>query len=173
MTVRDGEKGPLEVEILARRVESKVERRVVGFEETLVVIRYTDGNVLKQDYYLSDARRVVPLSEFARVAKAEHRIEECLKRSKSEAGLGEYQVRNWRGWHHHVALSMIATWFLVVEARRGKKGGAGVDGAAGANGAGVDHAPGQRVRCPGPCGAGADESAGAKRVGAVLPVQVT
>ena len=65
----------------------------------------SDGNVLKQDYYLSDARRVVPLSEFARVAKAEHRIEECLKRSKSEAGLGEYQVRNWRGWHHHVAVS--------------------------------------------------------------------
>jgi SRSO17 transposase len=86
----------------------------------LVVVRFVDGGVLKHDYHLSNAAPGTPLAEFARVAKASHRIEECLKRSKGEAGLGEYQVRNWRGWHHHMALSLIATWFLVVEARRGK-----------------------------------------------------
>src|SRR5262249_44581388 len=138
LTVRGGEKGPLEVEIVARRVESKIDRRVIGFEETLVVIRYTDGDGLKHDYHLSNAAPHTPLAEFARVAKAAHRIEECLKRSKSEAGLGEYQVRNWRGWHHHMALSLIATWFLVVEARRGKKDGPGANGAAGADGPGAD-----------------------------------
>lgn len=173
LTVRDGEKGPLEVEILARRVESKIDRRVVGFEETLVVIRYRDGGVLKHDYYLSNAPRETPLSEFARVAKAAHRVEECFKRSKSEAGLGEYQVRNWRGWHHHVALSLIATWFLVIEGRRGKKGGACVDATAGADGVGAHLAPSQRVRCAGPCGAGTDAPPGAERVGAVSPVQGT
>ena len=36
-------------------------------------------------------------AEFARVAKAEHRIEECLERAKSEAGLADYQVRTWEG----------------------------------------------------------------------------
>jgi SRSO17 transposase len=121
LTVRDGAKGPLEVEVVARRVESKVDRRAVGFEEMLVVLRYRDGGVLKHDYHLSNAAPETPLSEFARVAKASHRIEECLKRSKSEAGLGEYQVRNWRGWHHRLALPLIATWFLVEESRRGKK----------------------------------------------------
>ena len=35
------------------------------------------------------------------MAKAEHRIEECLQRAKSEAGLGDYEVRHWKGWHHH------------------------------------------------------------------------
>jgi len=173
VTVRDGEKGPLEVEILACRVDSKIDRRVVVFEETLVVIRYTDSGMLKHDYYLSNAPRETPLSEFARVAKAAHRVEECLKRSKSEAGLGEYQVRNWRGWHHHVALSLIATWFLVIEARRGKKGGAGIDTAAGADGTGAHPAPSQRVRCTGACGAGEDAAPGAERVGAVSPVQGT
>jgi len=173
LTVRDGEKGPLGVEIVARRVESKVDRRVVGFEETLVVVRYKDGDVLKHDYHLSNAAAGTPLVEFARVAKAEHRIEECLKRSKSEAGLGEYQVRNWRGWHHHMALSLLATWFLVVEARRGKKGGPGADRAAGADGPGTDPAPGQPVRFAEPGGAGADAPAGEERVGAVPPVQST
>jgi SRSO17 transposase len=173
LTVRGGERGPLEVEAVARRVESKVDRRVVGFEETLVVVRYTDGGVLKHDYHLSNAAPETPLAEFARVAKAAHRVEECLRRSKGEAGLGEYQVRNWRGWHHHMALSLIATWFLVVEARRGKKGGPGVDGAAGADGPGADPAPGQRLRRAGPCGRRADAPVGAERVGAVLPLQGT
>jgi SRSO17 transposase len=171
LTVCDGEKGPLEVAVLCRRVESKVDRRVVGFEETLVVVRYEDGGVLKHDYHLSNAPRDTPLATFARVAKAAHRIEECLKRSKSEAGLGEYQVRNWRGWHHHMALSLIATWFLVVEARRGKKGGPGADGAAGADGPGADPAPGQPLRYAGPSGERTDAAAGAERVGAVLPLQ--
>jgi SRSO17 transposase len=173
LTVRDGEKGPLEVEAVARRVESKIDRRVVGFEETLVVVRYTDGGMLKHDYHLSNAASGTPLVEFARVAKAEHRIEECLKRSKSEAGLAEYQVRNWRGWHHHMALSLIATWFLVVEARRGKKDGPGADGAPGTDGPGADPAPGQRLRRAAPSGAGADAPAGAERVGTVLPLQST
>lgn len=145
LKVRDGEKGSLEVAIVARRVESRIDRRVVGFEETLVVVRYEDGGVLKHDYHLSNAAPDTPLPEFARVAKAEHRVEECLKRSKSEAGLGQYQVRNWRGWHHHMALSLIATWFLVLEARRGKKGNASVEPAASACGAGSDPTPSQQV----------------------------
>jgi hypothetical protein len=127
----------------------------------------------KPQYHLSNAAPGTPLVEFARVAKASHWIEECLKRSKSEAGLGEYQVRHWRGWHHHMALSLIATWFLMVEAHRGKKGGPGADGAAGADGPGADPAPGQPLRLAEPCDAGADAPAGAERVGAVLPLQGT
>lgn len=173
LTVRDGEKGPLEVEIVARRVESRIDRRVVGFEETLVVVRYLDGKVLKHDYHLSNARIETPLAEFARVAKAEHRIEECLKRSKSEAGLGDYQVRNWRGWHHHMTLSLIATWFLVEESRRGKKSGAGADAAASAERPGADPAPGLRLRYTASRGSRADAASGAQRVGAVLPLQIT
>jgi SRSO17 transposase len=173
LAVRDGEKGPLEVEILARRVESKVDRRAVGFEETLVVIRYADGGALKHDYHLSNAPRETPLAEFARVSKAARRIEECLRRSKGEAGLGEYQVRNWRGWHHHMALSLVATWFLVVEARRGKKDDPGADRAAGSHGARADPAPGEPLRRTGPCGEGEDTAACAERVGAVLPLQGT
>jgi SRSO17 transposase len=52
----------------------------------------------------------------ARVTRAAHRVEECLKRAKGEAGLADYQVRTWAGWHHHQALSLIATWFLAGEA---------------------------------------------------------
>ena len=57
-------------------------------------------------------------------------IEQCLQRAKGEAGLADYEVRTWRGWYHHQALALVATWFLAGEARRGKKMDAGVDGSA-------------------------------------------
>ena len=85
-------------------------------------IRYLEesGDV-KHDYYLSNASAKTSLKEFARVSKEAHRIEESIKRGKSEAGLADYQVRNWLGWHHHQVLSLIAVWFLVLEALRGEK----------------------------------------------------
>lgn len=122
--VRDGEKGPLIVEIVKRRVVGRAPKGKVGHDEVLVVIRYRDRDqrqIVKTDYHLSNSPAQTPLSEFARAAKAEHRIEECLQRSKSEAGLADYEVRHWNGWHHHQTLSLLATWFLVIETRRGKK----------------------------------------------------
>ncbi len=122
--VRDGAKGPLVVEATKCRVVARTDKQQEGHEEVLVVIRYRDRDdrrVIKTDYYLSNASPETPLPEFARVAKAEHRIEECIQRAKSEAGLADYEVRNWKGWHHHQVLSLIATWFLVTETRRGKK----------------------------------------------------
>ncbi len=120
--VRDGEKGPLLIEIVKCRVRARTDRTRAGADETLVVIRCSDecGSV-KHDYYLSNAAVETELSEFARVAKAEHRIEECIERGKSETGLADYEVRSWPGWYHHQTLSLIAAWFILSETRRGKK----------------------------------------------------
>jgi len=120
--VRDGEKGPLEVEVATCRVQTKIAQRVMKYEETLVIVRCLDEEgATKYDFYFSNAPRHTPAKEFARVALSAHRIEEAIKRGKSEVGLSHYEVRNWRGWHHHQTLSLIATWFLVCESHRGKK----------------------------------------------------
>ena len=122
INVRDGARGPLVVEAVKVRVQAKTDRRRNGPEEIMLILRekLSDGT-MKHDYYLSNALPETALSEFARVAKAEHRIEECLGRAKSDAGLAQYQVRNWIGWHHHQTLSLLATWFLTQEDRWGKK----------------------------------------------------
>ena len=119
--VRPGEKGPLVVEAAKARVQTKLGRRN-GPEETLVVFRERQGKeTIKHDYCVSCAPFDTPLREFARVLGAEHRVEECLRRAKGEAGLAQYQVRTWVGWHHHQALTLLATWFLTQEKRRGEK----------------------------------------------------
>jgi hypothetical protein len=35
--------------------------------------------------------------------------------------MDEYQVRTWEGWHHHMALSLLAVWFLIGETHRGQQ----------------------------------------------------
>jgi SRSO17 transposase len=121
--VRAGDKGPLVVEAVKARVQTKLGRRN-GPEETMVVFRERQGDqTLKHDYCLSNAPFDTPLREFARVLGAEHRIEECLRRAKGEAGLAQYQVRTWVGWHHHQTLTLLATWFLTQEKQRGEKSG--------------------------------------------------
>src|SRR6516225_11263597 len=130
--VRDGEKGPVVVQAAWTLVQARTEGRVSDVAELLVAFRERQGDgSWKHDYLLSNAPVGTPVAEFARVFKAQHRVEECLKRAKGEAGLADYQVRTWAGWHHHQALSLLATWFLTQETRRGKKIHAGVDGAAG------------------------------------------
>lgn len=122
INVRDGEKGPLMIEAVKTRVRARTETGGTGPDEVLFVTRERQSdNTYKFDYYLSNAELDVPLGEFARVAKAEHRVEECFERAKSDAGLGDYQVRNWMAWHHHQTLSLLAAWFLNKETRRGKK----------------------------------------------------
>ena len=144
--VGDGERGPRFVELIGTRVLARTDRGRIGPEELLVVIRYVEEDgTAKQDYYLSNASAETPPGVLARVAKAEHQVEHSLQRGKGEAGLAEYQVRTWSGWHHHQALSLIAAWFLVEEARRGKKDGPGVDRAAGARRVGVAAPRGLRL----------------------------
>lgn len=135
LVVRAGEMGPLEVQALRIPVQAKDEQKI-GPVETFLVIR-TVGSDPEYWFYLSDADASVALTELVRVAKARHLVEECLERAKGEAGLAHYEVRSWVGWHHHMTLSLLATWFLTLQQRRVGGKNAGSDRAA--DGVGVSH----------------------------------
>jgi SRSO17 transposase len=116
LTVRDGERGPLRVDAMMVRVRSKQERRI-GPEERLVVMRTVEAKP-QVHYALSNAGSDVSLAELVGVRFTRHRIEEALEAGKGEAGLAHYEVRSWVGWHHHMTLSLLTLWFLVLERRR-------------------------------------------------------
>jgi hypothetical protein len=144
LTVRDGEKGPIAIEMSTRRVQTRRERKRTGAEEWLVVTRrpradaspwepQASRDACDQDtryryrYSLTALcgseveREALSLGELARVIKAGTCIEASFKRGKGEAGMDEYQVRTWQGWHHHMALSLIAVWCLIGETHRGQQ----------------------------------------------------
>src|SRR4051812_17920321 len=103
----------------------------VGPEERLVVMRTVEA-AARTDYSLSNAGPEVPLSELVRVRFTRHRIEEVFGAAKGEVGLGQYEVRSWVGWHHHMTLSLVALWFLVLERIRVGGENRGRDRVAGA-----------------------------------------
>jgi SRSO17 transposase len=144
VTVRDGEKGPVVIEMITRRVQTRLARKRTGPEEWLVVTRHPladEGTVQghaspdarDQDarydyrYYLTPTGvakgdlEEPSLMELARVIKAGLCIESSFQRGKGEAGMDAYQVRTWEGWHHHMALTLIAVWFLISETHRGQQ----------------------------------------------------
>jgi SRSO17 transposase len=116
LTIRAGDKAPLEVEAVAARVRARLGRRI-GPEERLLVIRTPDPET-EWTYSLSDASPEVPLAELVRARSSRHRIEEVIEQGKEEVGLDHYEVRSWVGWHHHITLALLALWFLVLERRR-------------------------------------------------------
>jgi SRSO17 transposase len=113
LTVRDGERGPLRVDAMTVRVRTKQDRRI-GPEERLVVMRTVEAKP-RTHYSLSNAGPEVALSELVRVRFTRHRIEEVFGAGKGEVGLDQYEVRSWVGWHHHITLSLVALWFLILE----------------------------------------------------------
>lgn len=117
----DGEKGPLETEILKTKVQAREESLRIGDEEVLIITRIRENGVYKKNYYLSNASFQTPLEEFGKTINKGHHIEDCFRRAKSEAGLADYEVRTWQGWHHHQALSLVAVFFLTCLAMGKKK----------------------------------------------------
>ncbi|HKB35496.1 MAG TPA: IS701 family transposase [Gemmataceae bacterium] len=172
--VRDGEKGPLLTQVAWTLVQAKTEGKASDVAESLLVFReqQSDGS-WKHDYLLSNEVASDPPVELAWVYKAEHRIEECIKQAKGEAGLAGYQVRTWEGWHHHQCLSLLAAWLLGEEARRGKKPDAGSDGAASAGADRRAAQPGAESQQPGPDVPHRQPPAQAQRGGPTLPLAAT
>jgi hypothetical protein len=134
----------VDIEMVRRRVQTRIERKRTGPEAWLVVTRrpLTDDCALEarvsrdatdQDarhryhYYLTptEGSKVAftepSLAELARVVKAGTGIEASFQRGQSETGMDAYQVRTWEGWHHHMALSLMAVWFLIGETHRGQE----------------------------------------------------
>ena len=122
LTVRDGEKEPLQVDAMRVRVRTKQDGRL-GPEEWLVVTRVVGESQLH--YALSNAGAEIPLSQLVAVRGQRHRIEEVFEAANGEVGFDHYEVRSWVGWHHHITLAMMALWFLCLERRRvgGKNSG--------------------------------------------------
>jgi SRSO17 transposase len=129
----DGAKGPKVVRALEAWVQTKDEDGRVGPRERLVVLRTIDREP-QAWYTLSNAPAAVPLGRVVGVHGRRHGVEELLQAGKGEVGLGHYEVRSWVGWHHHMTLSLLALWFLILEKGRLGKKNPGPDGTAAAGG---------------------------------------
>jgi SRSO17 transposase len=133
MRLGDGAKGPKGARVAEAWVQAKGEGGRCGPPERLVVIRAIDREP-RTWFTLSNAPARVAVERLAQVHGQRHGIEEGLQAGKGEVGLAHYEVRSWVGWHHHMTLSLLALWFLVLEKQQLGGENPGLDGAATAGG---------------------------------------
>ena len=86
--------------------------------EEWLLIEWPRGETEPTKYWLSTLPVETKLSDFVRLAKHRWIIERDYQELKQELGLGHYEGRGWRGFHHHATLCIAAYGFLVAERSR-------------------------------------------------------
>jgi len=114
--VRDSTRGWVEVNYVSQRVwlwDRK--EQYARYWWALAWQNPDEGPKARIHYALSNASADTPASEMVRQGVHRYWIERTFQDGKSEAGMGDYQTRGWLGWHHHMALVMLAMLFLLKE----------------------------------------------------------
>ena len=86
--------------------------------EQWALIEWPEGHKEPMKYWLSTLPEDVPLQRMVLEAKSDKRIERDYQDLKQDLGLGDYEGRGWRGFHHHASLSIAAYGFLMAQQLR-------------------------------------------------------
>jgi len=83
--------------------------------EEWLLIEWPKGEDAPTKYWLSTLPEEISFRDLVDTAKLRWRIERDYQELKQEVGLGHYEGRGWRGFHHHATLCIAAYGFLVSE----------------------------------------------------------
>lgn len=89
--------------------------RAEQYPEQWLLIEWPIGEAAPTKYFLSTLPATAPIKELVRVAKLRWRIERDYQELKQELGLGHFEGRSWRGFHHHATLCVAAYAFLLAQ----------------------------------------------------------
>ena len=109
--VRDTERKKLWSNIACIRVYSVVDG--LPGDEIWLIIRQDDGEESVK-YQFSNAPPDTSVERFAQMSCSRYWIERAFEDGKGIAGLADYQVRGWTGWHHHMTISLLAMLVLLM-----------------------------------------------------------
>ena len=83
--------------------------------EEWLLIEWPSGEKEPVKYWLSTLPPSIARRALVDLVKLRWRIERDYQDLKQELGLGHYEGRGWRGFHHHAALCIAAYGFLIAE----------------------------------------------------------
>jgi SRSO17 transposase len=95
----------------AHRDDQEAEPRA----EEWLLVEWPEGEREPSKYWLATLLEDTPFDRLVDLAKLRWRIERDYQELKQELGLGHYEGRGWRGFHHHATLCIAAYGFLIAE----------------------------------------------------------
>lgn len=111
LKVRDTQRGELWVRFSVLRVWRIGDEIPCTKPVWLLIRQELDGSDTK--FSFSNAKDSTPIETLAEWQSRRYFVERSLQDAKGLAGLDEYQVTGWRGWHHHTAMVLLAMLFLL------------------------------------------------------------
>jgi SRSO17 transposase len=120
VTWREGTRHKLRSRFAAVRVRPahRDHLRSEPYPEEWLLIEWPRGETEPTKYWLSTLPPQTRLTALVRLAKHRWIIERDYEELKQELGLGHYEGRGWRGFHHHATLCIAAYGFLAIERTR-------------------------------------------------------
>ena len=114
---RDGTNEVLASRFARVRVRSAHDRHAAKEKapEEWLLIEWPPDEKAPTKFWLSTLGANVTFTHLVRTAKLRWRIERDYLELKQEIGLGHFEGRGWRGFHHHATLCIAAYAFLVAE----------------------------------------------------------
>jgi SRSO17 transposase len=117
---RQGSAGTLRSRFAAVRVRPahRDYKRTEPYPEEWLLMEWPKKESEPTKYWLSTLSEKTPLKSLVKIAKHRWIIERDYEELKQELGLGHYEGRSWRGFHHHATLCIAAFGFLISERNR-------------------------------------------------------
>jgi len=113
LTIRATDRGHLTADFAARRVWTvwaDANEQLHIRQEWLVIRRDPSG---RHSYALSNAPEDTPLAVLAQRKCQRSFVEQTNREAKSDFGWDEIQTTKYRAWQHHLALTILAAWFIA------------------------------------------------------------
>lgn len=112
LTIRRTTKGELRARVWVMEVWVWKEGAATTTRRTLVAREMEDGKI---KISWTNASATLSWEVLAYMQAQRHWVERTFEDGKSELGMAQYEVRKWRGWHHHMALVSLAMLFVLKE----------------------------------------------------------
>jgi SRSO17 transposase len=111
--IRDTERRELWTDMACLRVFPREQDGLPG-DECWLVIRKDTQSQKDIKYQLSNAPVDTGIERLGEMSGSRYWIERTFEDGKGIAGLADYQVRSWTGWHHHMTMTILAMLYLMV-----------------------------------------------------------
>lgn len=120
ITLRDTTRGKLTVKSVRLPVWVWDSNTGKGHRFFLLVTQTVGGESSQTKVSLSNAPETMEQKTLAWMQFQRYWVERAFEDAKGQCGMADYQVRKWSGWHHHMALVMMAMVFMLHERMRHK-----------------------------------------------------